>query len=159
LFLLGVVGFMVLVSLLTLAVDRFDLEWIVPLVLWAVVIGLLMHDETRPGGLALLPMPVFVTVAIYFRIDGRPAEFYSAAAQVLPVLFLAALLDLKALSGDPAQATVICQGLLFLVAGELSALTTLADPEQGSPVSLVLAAVAAGFVSVSVLAWQKRAYT
>lgn len=76
LFLLGLVGFFVLVSLLTLAVDRCDLERIVPLVFCAPVIWLLTHDETRPGGLAILPMPVFVTVAIYFRIDGRPAEFY-----------------------------------------------------------------------------------
>lgn len=94
------------------------------LIVWAVM----RVPESRPHVVAFLPLYVGLVVATAGSSLEGSKEFYGAAAQVAPVLFLAALIDGKALAVDLPHRVAAGQVLLYLFTAEVTSLLALLDP-------------------------------
>jgi hypothetical protein len=135
--------------------------WIWPAIVGVVLILVLIRAKEptiREAAIALLPMFVFSVVVATVDSGNQSLEFYGAAAQVLPVLFLAAIFDARALSANPFHRLIALQVLLYLVVGEYTSLISLLENAESSrtPPNLVTASVMAGFVSVVLLVHSNR---
>jgi surface polysaccharide O-acyltransferase-like enzyme len=143
------------------AVTLFIGSWVFPAIVGAVLIVVLIRAKEptiREAAIAFIPMFVFGVFVAMVDPGNRSPEFYGAAAQVLPVLFLAAVFDAKALSANPFHRLIALQVLLYLVVGEYTSLISLLENAESSraPPNLVTASVMAGFVSIVLLVHSNR---
>ena len=113
-----------------------------------------------PGkALAVIGLPVIAFAATFFIIGTGHASqgFYETAAQIIPVLLLAFLIEGRAFRIAPTMDTstrfLVILTLVLLVAGEGVSLYDLAGGDETSrDLAIVAASIAGGFVGIGVIA-------
>jgi hypothetical protein len=108
--------------------------------------------------LALIALPVVAFAVTDFAIGGGHAgnDFYGTAAQVIPVLLLAFVIEGRAYrlvpTMDASTRLLVILTFILLAAGEGVALYDLAGGKEGSgDVGVVAASIAGGFAGIAVI--------